>query len=70
MLKKYAKLILFVAILIVTTYNTAPGGVAPGPCTPGGFPPCPASAPIDGGRLGILLAIGIGYAVSKLRNKE
>jgi len=63
MLKKYATLILL--ILFITFSSDA---LAQTPCpNPGGPGPCnPPGVPVDGG-IGILLAIGVGYAVSKLK---
>ena len=59
MLKKYLLLILFILLVFVSS------DVLAGP--PGGHVPPPN--PIDGG-LGILLALGVGYAVKKIRDKR
>ena len=59
MLKQYLLLILFILLVFVSSDIMAQGpGVVP-----------PAETPIDGG-LGILLALGVGYAVKKIRDKR
>ena len=58
MLKKYSLLILFILLVFVSSDILAQPGVVPPPDTP-----------IDGG-LGILLALGVGYAVKKIRDKR
>lgn len=70
MLKKYVTLILFVLLLFVS--NNSEAHVCPPNRTHGpgnSCPPRPPGLPIDGG-VGILLAIGIGYAVTKLKDQE
>ena len=56
MLKKYTVILLF--MLFVSFSSNVFGQGDP-------FPPPPPNNPIDGG-IGILLALGIGYAVKKL----
>ncbi len=68
MLKKYAIVILLISFIAFT--GDVMALVPPGPCGGSGQPPCPPSAPIDGGGIGLLLVLGIGYAVNKLRKKE
>jgi len=66
MLKKYIALILFVTLVLSSSdiFSQSRGGP---PC---GSPPCgpppPPDTPIDGG-LGILLVLGVGYAVKKIK---
>ena len=60
MLKKYLLLILFILLVFVSSDILAQS-------PPGGHVPPPN--PIDGG-LGILLALGVGYAVKKIRDKR
>jgi len=70
MLKKYVTLILFV--LFVFSSNIAEAHVCPPGRTHGpgnSCPPSPPGLPIDGG-VGALLIIGLGYAVSKLKDKK
>ncbi|MCF6348565.1 MAG: hypothetical protein L3J20_09745 [Flavobacteriaceae bacterium] len=66
MLKKYAILIILILFITFSSNVMAQGipcpNPGPGPCNPPG-------APIDGG-IGLLLVIGIGYAVSKLRKDK
>ncbi|HHC80892.1 MAG TPA: hypothetical protein ENK46_13485 [Flavobacteriia bacterium] len=65
MLKKYNIVILF---FLLVTYTSEV--IAQVPCPNPGPGPCnPPGVPIDGG-VGFLLVIGLGYAVSKLRNKK
>jgi len=61
MLKKYSLLIVFVVLVLASS-------TAVGQTPPGGHVP-PPNNPIDGG-LGVLLALGIGYAINKLRKKN
>ena len=63
MLKKYSLLIVFVVLVLAS--GTSFAQVTP----PGGHVHPPDTTPIDGG-LGILLALGIGYAVKKLRKED
>ncbi len=63
MLKKYSLLIVVVVLVLVS--STVVAQVTP----PGGHVPPPDGLPIDGG-LGVLLALGIGYAVKKLRKES
>ena len=70
MVKKYVTLILFVAVMFFSNMavaHTCPPNRTHGPGR--SCPPRPPGLPIDGG-IGILLAIGIGYAVKKLKEKE
>jgi len=67
MLKKYAIVILLISFIAFT--GDVMAQLPPGPCGGPGQPPCPPGAPIDGG-VGLLLILGIGYAVNKLRKKE
>ena len=60
MLKKYLLLILFILLVFVSSDILAQPG-------PGVVPP-PDTA-IDGG-IGILLALGVGYALKKIRDKR
>lgn len=70
MLKKYVTLILFALFVFssnIAEAHTCPPGRTHGPGN--SCPPRPPGLPIDGG-VGILLVLGIGYAVTKLKNKE
>ena len=60
MLKKYSLLI----VLVVFTSGAVFAQVTP----PGGHVP-PPNTPVDGG-LGLLLAIGVGYAIAKLKKQD
>ncbi len=69
MLKKYLVFLSFALMILMSTSVFAQGGEGP-PAPeggPGGHVPPPN--PIDGG-LGILLVIGVGYAVKKLRKED
>jgi hypothetical protein len=70
MLKKY--LILIVLFVSFSNDVIAQGG-GDGPPPPGGGPGgggiVPPRNPIDGG-LGVLFALGIGYAIKKIRKEE
>ena len=65
MLKKYITFVLLITLVLFSSDIIAQDP----PC---GVPPCgpppPPDTPIDGG-IGILLAIGVGYAVKKIRDK-
>ncbi len=65
MLKKYITFVLLITLVLISSDIVAQGP----PC---GSPPCgpppPPDTPIDGG-IGILLVIGVGYAVKKIRDK-
>ena len=65
MLKKYITFVLLITLVLFSSDIIAQGP----PC---GAPPCgpppPPDTPIDGS-IGILLAIGVGYAVKKIRDK-
>lgn len=62
MSKKYLKVILFFAFLIITEIIFAQGQ------SPNHRPPVPPGrAPIDGGIIG-LFALAVGYAVKKIRD--
>jgi hypothetical protein len=69
MLKKYITFVLLITLVLFSSDILAQGGSGGPPC---GSPPCgpppPPDTPIDGG-IGILLALGIGYAVKKIRDK-
>ena len=65
MMKKYVTLIVFVMFVFIS--NIAIAQCPPG--SPPGCPPNPPGLPIDGG-IGILLAVGLGYAVHKLKEKK
>jgi len=71
MLKKYLLLIVFALLVFISSSAFAQGGE--GPPAPAGAPGdcigCPPANPIDGG-LGFLLAVGIGYAIKKLRKED
>lgn len=69
MLKKYLVFLSFTLLIFLSSNVFAQGGE--GPPAPGGAPGghVPPPNPIDGG-LGILLALGIGYAVKKLRKED
>ncbi len=72
MLKKYVTLILFVLFVFISSSAEAHRCNGTHPHRPDGshFGPCnPQPLPIDGG-VGILLVLGIGYAASKLKDKE
>ena len=58
MYKNYLKYTLLVVSLLVVSVSSAQGP-----------PPPPPSLPIDGG-VGLLLVLGAGYAIKKLRKKE
>ncbi len=67
MFKKYF-LLFTILVLISSSVMAKDGGGAPdAPPVPGEH--TPPDNPIDGG-LGILLVLGIGYGVKKLREKE
>ncbi len=71
MLKKYVTLILFVLFVFVSSSAEAHEcrqGFRHHP-TKDECRPNPPGLPIDGG-VGILLIVGLGYAVSKLKDKE
>jgi len=69
MLKKYLLLIFFILLVFVSSDILAQGQGNGPPCgTPPCGPPPPPDTPIDGG-IGILLALGIGYAIKKIRDK-
>jgi len=65
MFKKYITFVLLITLVLFSSDIIAQGP----PC---GAPPCgpppPPDTPIDGG-IGILLAIGVGYAVKKIKDK-
>ena len=65
MLKKYIAFVLLFTLVLISSDIVAQGP----PC---GSPPCgpppPPDTPIDGG-IGILLVIGVGYALKKIRDK-
>ena len=61
MFKKYLVFIVFVVLVLISS-----AAIAQVPSGPGVPPP---DLPIDSG-LGILLAIGVGYAVNKLRKED
>ena len=62
MANKYSKAILFVAFFIIVDVIWAQGG-PPTPPGPGN------EVPIDGGILG-LFALGVGYAIKKIRDQS
>ena len=66
MLKKYITFVLLITLVLFSSDILAQGPPCGSP--PCGPPPPPNSLPIDGG-IGILLALGIGYAVKKIRDK-
>ena len=72
MLKKYLVFLSFALLVLTTTSVFAQGG-GQGPPAPGGGGPIdngtPPANPIDGG-LGLLLVVGIGYGVKKLRKED
>ena len=70
MLKKYITFVLLITLVLFSSDILAQGGPGGPPCgsPPCGPPPPPDTVPIDGG-IGILLALGIGYAVKKIRDK-
>jgi len=70
MLKKYVTLIVFALFVFYSnnaTAHTCPPGRTHGPGN--SCPPRPPGLPIDGG-VGILLIIGVGYAVRKIKDKD
>ncbi|MET2983584.1 PID-CTERM protein-sorting domain-containing protein [Aureibaculum conchae] len=71
MFRKYITLISVALLIFISSSVFAQGSGPPAPGgAPGDCPACPPSdLPIDGG-LGVLLAIGIGYAVKKLRKED
>ena len=65
MLKKYIAFVLLITLVLISSDIVAQSP----PCAnPPCGPPVPPDAPIDGG-IGILLAIGVGYAIKKIRDK-
>ena len=65
MLKKYITFVLLITLVLISSDIAAQSP----PCgNPPCGPPVPPDAPIDGG-IGILLAIGVGYAIKKIRDK-
>jgi len=67
MLKKYLKVILFIAFFLMVDYIIAQGrGWHGRPDAPG--PPPPPGLPIDGGIFG-LLAVALAYGVKKINDK-
>jgi len=69
MLKKYITLIMFIALFLVSSNVMTQGN--PTPCPDGSAPPCgnpppPPGLPIDGG-LGLLLVLGVGYGIKKIK---
>ncbi len=71
MLKKYLLFLSFTMLIFISSSVFAQEGGGDGPPAPGGGPggATPPPNSIDGG-LGILLAIGVGYAVKKLRKED
>lgn len=70
MLKKYLVFLSFALMVFTSGSVFAQGGGPPEPAgAPGDCIGCPPANPIDGG-IGILFALGIGYAVKKLRKKD
>ena len=67
MLKKYITFVLLITLVLFSSDIVAQGGGPPCGSPPCGPPP-PPDTPIDGG-IGILLAIGVGYAIKKIRDK-
>lgn len=72
MFKKYITLVLFVSIFLISSDALTQGN--PTPCPDGSAPPCggpppPPGVPIDGG-IGLLLALGAGYGIKKLKEKK
>jgi len=60
MLKTYITLLIVAGMLMFSSdaYAQVPGG-----------PPPPPDTPIDGG-IGILLALGVGYGIKKIKDKK
>ena len=65
MLKKYITFVLLITLVLFSSNIIAQ---APPCLDPPCGPPPPPDTPIDGG-IGILLAIGVGYAIKKIRDK-
>jgi len=63
MLKTYITLLIVTGMLMFSSDAYAQGG------PPSGGPPDPPDTPIDGG-IGILLALGVGYGIKKIKDKK
>ena len=74
MFKKYITFALIISMFLIASDALAQPG-NPTPCPDGSAPPCgnpppPPGRPIDGG-IALLLALGLGYGIKKLKeNKE
>ena len=68
MLKKYLVFLSFTLLVLISSSVFAQqSGGGEGPPEPAGGPP--PRNPVDGG-LGILMVIGVGYAIKKLRKED
>jgi len=61
MLRTYIVLLIVAGMLMFSSDIYAQGGPPP--------PPDPPDTPIDGG-IGILLALGVGYGIKKIKDKK
>ena len=61
MLRTYITLLIVAGMLMFSSDAYAQG--------PPGGPPPPPDTPIDGG-IGILLALGVGYGIKKMKDKK